>query len=169
MTITNKKFTSLGGFSVNDVTVINELRDIENVNTLQLQNRNYSDAFTKVYILKGTNTEILTLDGIELISLPNNTMNFATAHIVAVDDNSGSGNYVVKLESAVSVNGVGNVTVLSSLTTIIKDTIPAAQTWSVTPYDSGDVNRYSYSATKSGGVQSVKWIAHVSITTVAYA
>lgn len=169
MTVTNLNFSSTGGFSVDDVNVINELRDFQNVNTLQIQNRNFSDAFTKVYILKGTDTEVLTIDGTNLITLPNNTMNFITAHIVAVDDNNGAGNYVVKLETAVSVNSVGNVSALSTLTTIIKDTVPAAQTWSVSPYDAGDVNKFSYSAVKSGGVQVVKWISHVSVTSVAFA
>jgi len=169
MAVNKKEFSSVGGFSVDDVTVINSNRDFENINTLEIQNRNFSDAFTKTYILRGTNTQVLTIDGIETIILPNNTMNFATANIVGVDDNSGSGNYSIKLESAVKVDGVGNVTSLSTLFTIIKDTVPAAQTWSVQPFDSGSVNRYSYSTSKSGGVQTVVWIAHVVITTVAFA
>lgn len=169
MAVTNKNFSSTGGFSVDDVNVISDQRDVQNVNTFHVQNRHHTDGFTRVYIVRGSNTEVLTLDGTELITLQNNTMNFVTAHIVAADDNSGSGQYVIKIETAVYVDGTGNVSALSSLNTIIKDTIPAAQTWSIEPYDAGDVNKFSYTATKSGGVQTVTWIAHTTITTVAYA
>ena len=70
MAVTNKDFSSTGGFSIDDVNVISDQRDVQNVNTLHVQNRNHTDGFTRVYILRGSNTEVLTLDGTELITVP---------------------------------------------------------------------------------------------------
>ena len=53
MAITKKTYNSVGGFAVNETTVINELRDIKNINTLEIQNSNFIDASKKDYILKG--------------------------------------------------------------------------------------------------------------------
>lgn len=166
MAINTKTLNSLGGFAVDETTVINELRDAKNLNTLEIQNRNFTDSKKTNYILRGTDTSILSLtSGSDYIPIENDTTNFITGHIVATNDN-GSGNYVVKIESCVTCNGVGNVQVLSSLTTIIKDTIPSAETWSIEPYDSGNVNTFSYSSTRAGGVTIVKWIASVEVISV---
>lgn len=78
-----------------------------------------------------------------------------------------NGNYAKKIESCVSCNSVGDVQILSSLTTVIKETIPSGQSWDIVPYDQGDVNRFSYSTSKAGGVSVVKWIACVEVITVS--
>lgn len=166
MAINTKTLSSLGGFAVDETTVINELRDAKNINSLEIQNRNFTDSKKTSYILRGTDTSILSLSsGSTYIPIENNTTNFVTANIVAANDN-GSGNYVVKIESCVTCNGVGDVQVLSSLTTIIKDTVPSGETWSVETYDSGSVNTFSYSSARAGGVTIVKWIASVEVISV---
>ena len=97
MAITKKTYNSVGGFAVNETTVINELRDIKNINTLEIQNSNFIDASKKDYILKGSNTAVLALDNSNtLISLPSNTINFITGHIIAVNT-SGGGHLSVKI------------------------------------------------------------------------
>lgn len=164
----NKKtFNSVAGFSVDETTVISDLRDVRNINTLEIQNSNFSDSKKTNYIMRGTDSAILSLsNSSDQIFIGNDSINFITAHIVAIND-SANGNYVLKIESCVVCNSVGDVQVLSSLTTTIKDTIPANQTWSVEPYDSGNVNRFSYSTTKAGGVSVVKWIASVEVIAVS--
>lgn len=168
MAVIKKTYSSVGGFAVNETAVINELRDVKNVNTLEIKNSNYSDASKKDYILKGTNTSILSLDNSNtLIDLPSNTINFITAHIVAVNA-SGGGHLSVKIESAATCNASGDVQVLSELITTIKDSVPSGETWSVTSYDSGAANKFSYSAVRGGTIVAIKWIAHVEVMSVSW-
>lgn len=167
MAVTKKTLSSVGGFAVNEVTVVNELRDIKNINTFELQNSNYSDAKKKSYILKGTNTSILDLDTVGgLIPLENNTINFVTAHAIGVND-SGGGHYSVKIETVATCNSLGAINILSSLDTVIKDSVPLGETWTISPY-SGSANQYSYSATRAGTTVAIKWIAHVEVVQVTW-
>jgi len=167
MAVTKKTLSSVGGFAVNEVTVVNELRDIKNVNTFELQNSNYSDAKRKDYIVKGTNTAILDLDGVGgLLPLENNTVNFITAHAVGVNA-SGSGHYSVKIETVATCASNGSVNILSSLETVIKDSIPLAEDWSISPY-SATANTFSYSAVRAGTTVTIKWIAHVDVVQVTW-
>jgi hypothetical protein len=167
MAVTKKTLSSVGGFAVDEVTVVNELRDIKNVNTFELQNSNFVDVKKRNWILKGTNTAILDLDGVGgLIPLENNTINFITAHAIGVND-TGGGHYSVKIESVATCNSVGSISILSSLDTIIKDSIPTEQTWSITPY-SGSANQFSYSAVRSGTTVAVKWITHIEVVQVTW-
>jgi len=167
MAITKKTLSSVGGFAVNEVTVVNELRDIKNVNTFEIQNSNYTDAKRKEYILKGTNTAILDLDEVGgLIPLENNTVNFVTAHIVGVNA-SGSGHYSTKIETVVTCASNGSTNILSSLETVIKDSIPFGESWSVTPY-SAAVNTFSYSGVRAGTTVAIKWIAQVDVVQVTW-
>ena len=88
-----KEFDSVGGFSVDNTTVINELKDVKNINTLELKNSEFVDSTRTQYIIRGTNTAVLGLDtvGAQII-IPNNTINFITAHIIGVNS-SGGGHY----------------------------------------------------------------------------
>lgn len=71
-----KQYDSVGGFSVDNTTVINELKDVQNINSLEIKNSLFSDVNKKTYILKGLNTVILSLDDIgTLIELPSSTIN----------------------------------------------------------------------------------------------
>lgn len=168
MTTNLKQYDSVGGFSVDNTTVINELKDVQNVNSLEIKNSVFSDVNKKTYILKGLNTSILSLDDIgTLIQLPSDTINFITGHIIGVND-SGGGIYSLKIEDTVICNAVGDVQVLSSLSTIIRDSIPAGQTWSIISYDSGAANRFSYSAVRGGTTATIKWIAAVDVISVTW-
>jgi len=167
MAVTKKTLSSVGGFAVNEVTVVNELRDIKNINTFELQNSNYTDVKKKSYILRGTNTAILDLDTVGgLIPLENNTVNFITAHAIGVND-SGGGHYSVKIETVATCNSLGAINILSSLDTVIKDSVPLEETWTISPY-SGSANQYSYSATRAGTTVAIKWIAHVEVVQVTW-
>jgi hypothetical protein len=168
MAINLKEFDSVGGFSVDKTTVINNLKDVKNVNTLELKNSQFTDSTRTQYILRGTNTSILGLDAIGTqIILPNNTVSFITAHIIGVNT-SGGAHYSVKIESTVTCNEVGDVQVLSSLTTIIKDSIPSGQTWTVETYDGGAANRFSYSAVRAGTVETIKWLSTVDVVNISW-
>ena len=59
MASVNKNFDSVGGFSVSDKTLINELYDVKNANSVEIKNSFYSDSNTSNYILRGLNTAIL--------------------------------------------------------------------------------------------------------------
>jgi hypothetical protein len=165
MATTIKTFNSEGGFGVNQTTLVTDTLDLKNINTFELKNSNYSDASRKDYILKGLNTSILTTDGISLMTLPSNTVNFVTSQILGVNPD-GSGLYSLKFDSTVKCDSSGDVSLLSEIKSIIKETIPTGQTWTVSSYDSGSNNSFSYSVTRGGTTDVIKWIACVSIVSV---
>jgi hypothetical protein len=161
-----KTLDSLGGFSVGNTEIINQLKDLKNVNSLEVKNSEYSDSFTSHYILRGINTSVLSLNPAgDQIILPSDSINFITGHIIGVND-TGGGHYSLKIESCVTVGSAGDVQELSSLTTIIKDSIPSGQTWTVVPFDSGSANRYSYSVTRAGTTAQIKWVAYVQVISI---
>ena len=163
-----KTLDSLGGFSVGNTDIINELKDIKNVNSLEVKNSFHSDSFTSYYILRGLNTSVLSLDDVgSQIILPSNTINFITANVIGVND-MGGGHISSKIESAVSVGLSGDVQELSSMTTIIKDSIPEGQSWTITPFDSGSANRYSYSTVRAGTTTTIKWLVYVKVVSVSW-
>jgi hypothetical protein len=163
-----KEFDSVGGFSVNKTTLINNLKDIKNVNTLELKNGEFSDSTRTQYILRGLNTSILSLDSIgNQIILPSGTINFITAHIIGVNS-TGGGHYSIKIESNVTCDVAGDVQVLSSMDTIIKDSIPSGESWTVSTYDTGSANRFSYSVVRAGTTDTIKWIATVDVISILW-
>lgn len=163
-----KTYDSVGGFSVDNTTLINERKDITNVNSLEIKNSKFTDVLKKTYILRGLNTTILTLDDVgSQIELQSSTINFITGSIIGVND-SGGGVYSLKIESIATCNSVGDVQVVSDLTTIIRDSIPSGQTWQITAYDSGAANRFSYSAVRGGTTNTIKWIATVDVISVQW-
>jgi hypothetical protein len=167
MATTIKSVNSEGGFGVNQTKLVTETLDLTNINSFELKNSNFSDVNKKEYILRGLNTAVLTLDGINPITLDSNTINFITGHITAVNP-SGTGVYSTKIESVVKCDGSGDVSTLSDLTTIIRDAVPDGQTWSVSTYDTGTANVFSYSTVRSGTTLTIKWIAQVSIVSVSW-
>jgi len=167
MATTIKTFNSEGGFGVNQVTLVTDKLDIQNVNTFNLKNSNYTDASRTDYILRGLNTSVLTLDGTFPIVLASNTINFITGYIVAVNP-TGVGHYSVKIESAVTCSAAGDVQVLSELITTIKDSVPSGETWSVSSYDAGSANQFSYTTTRGGTTDTIKWIANTQVVTISW-
>jgi len=163
-----KTFDSLGGFSVENTTLITDTKDLINVNTLEVKNSVFGDATSKSYILRGNTTAVLSLDNVNSqITLNSNTINFITAHIIGVND-TGNGHLSQKIESVVSVSSTGSVLELSNLVTIIKDSVPSGETWSAQLFDTGAANRFSYSVSKTGGApgQTVKWLAYVQVVSI---
>lgn len=161
-------FDSLGGFSVGNTSLIDENKNLVNVNKLEVKNSVFGDATSTSYILRGNTTAVLALNNVGTqITLPSSTINFVTANIVGVND-TGNGHLSQKIESVVSVSSVGDVQELSNLITIIKDSVPNGETWTVQLFDTGSANRFSYSVSKSGGApgQTVKWLAYVQVVSI---
>ncbi len=52
-------------------------------------------------------------------------------------------------------------------TAAIKDDIPAGQTWSIVPL--GALNRFSYSTTRAGTTNVIKWIVSTQVISIAWA
>ena len=86
MATTREKFDSVGGFSIDKTTVVDELRNAKDLNTLEIKNSVYSDSKTTEYILRGINTAVLQLDTVgSQIVIESNTINFVTGHIIGVN------------------------------------------------------------------------------------
>jgi hypothetical protein len=163
-----KNFDSLGGFSVQNTELITSTKDITNANTLQVKNSNYSDASSTHYILRGNSGSVLSLDSSGTqITIPSDTLSFVTAHVLA-SNATGGGYLSLKIESTVKVETNGNVTEISNLRTVIKDSVPSVETWTITPFDSGANNRFSYFVRKEGGTagESIKWLAYVQVVSI---
>ncbi len=163
MATTLEKFDSAGGFSVEKTTVIDELRNAKDINTLEIKNSNFTDSSASSYILRGLNTSTLDLDGTGgQIPIANSTMSFITGNIIGV--NSVGTVYAVKFETALYCDGSGNTSVLSSFQTVIKDDIPQGETWDVQPL--GALNRFSYDTTRAGTTSTIKWVAFTEVVSI---
>lgn len=163
MATTREKFDSVGGFSIDKTTVVDELRNAKDLNTLEIKNSFYSDSRNSHFILRGLNTAVLQLDDVgSQIVIDSNTINFVTGHIIAVNPQGIV--YSTKIESTVFADASGNVSVLSSMETTIKDDIPDGQTWSISPL--GGANRFSYSTTRAGTTNTIKWIASTQVISI---
>lgn len=168
MAVFKKPIHSEGGFAVGPTTVFNELRDAQNINSLELQNSNFSESSRKSYIMRGTSTSTLTLDGASAtVPLSNNTVNFITSWIVGVNP-TGVGHYSKKIESTITCNSSGVVSVLSNLETILKDSIPLGQSWSVSINESPTANRYELNAVRTGTTDAIRWFAHIDVVKVLW-
>tara|TARA_B100000035_G_C20889786_1_gene504457 strand:+ start:370 stop:870 length:501 start_codon:yes stop_codon:yes gene_type:complete len=161
-----EKFDSKGGFSVGKTIVVDELRNAKDINSLELKNSNFTDSNTTRYILRGLNTSTLDLDGLGTkIPIANSTLNFITGNIIAVND-AGTV-YATKFETAVSCDGSGNVNVMSSFQTVIKDDIPSGETWDIVP--TGGTNNFSYNTTRAGTTSTIKWVSSTEVISIAWA
>ena len=161
-----KEFDSLGGFSIDQTTIVDKDRNAKDLNTIELKNSFYSDSKTTNYILRGANTTTLQLDDVgTTISLENSTVNFITGHFLAVNPNGVV--YSGKIESAVTVNGLGAVSLLSDMLTIIKHDVPVGESWEITPFSA--TNRFSYSVVRTGTTQTIKWIVSTQVISIAWA
>jgi len=169
MAVDTKTFNSEGGFGVKQTTIISDNYDLQNVNSLELQNVNYTDIKKSEFILKALNTAILSKSATqnEYIQLENNTINFITANIIAVGQN-GTGIYSIKIETSVKCNSSGDVSSLSSLTTVIRDDVPIGQSWTVSNYDTGNAGEFSFSVVANGATGVVKWICHIQNVSVSW-
>lgn len=166
MAINLKNLDSTGGFSIGDSTIVDSDSNIKNVNTLEVRNSHYTDSHSQHFILRGLNTATLSLDtSSTTIFIPSNTISFITANVVAVAE-AGNGVLAMKLETAVSASSGGTLTELSTMETIIRDDVPAAESWSITPFTTGALNRFSYNTVKSGSNIAVKWFVYVQVASI---
>jgi hypothetical protein len=165
MATTKEKFDSTGGFSIDKTVIVDELRNAKDLNTLEIKNSQFTDSKVSHYILRGLNTAVLELDTVGTqIVIDNNTLNFITGHIIAVNPQGVV--YSAKLESVVSCDASGQTSVLSSMRTVIKDDVPSGQTWSIEPL--GSTNRFSYTTTRSGTTNNIKWAVATQIISIAW-
>jgi len=166
MATTKEKFDSTGGFSIDKTVIVDELRNAKDLNTLEIKNSEFVDSKSTTYILRGLNTSVLELDNVgSQIVIDNNTINFITGHIIAVNPQGYV--YSAKIESALLCDSIGATTVLSSMRTVIKDDVPSGQTWDIEPL--GSSNRFSYSTTRAGTTNDIKWIATTQVISIAWA
>jgi len=166
MATIKEKFDSVGGFSVDRTIHIDEDHNAKDLNSLQIRNSFYLDSANAHYILRGTNTAVLELDDIgSQIIIDNNTLNFITGHIIGVNPQGTV--YSAKLETTLICDAAGLTTVLSTMRTVIKDDIPAGQSWNIDPL--GSANRFSYTTTRAGTTNTIKWVASTQVISIEWA
>ena len=51
--------------------------------------------------------------------------------------------------------------------TIIKDDIPVGETWGIEPF--GGTNQFSYSTTRAGTTQNIKWAVSTQVVSIDWA
>jgi hypothetical protein len=161
-----REFDSLGGFSIDQVSIVDENRNAKDLNTLEIKNRFYSDSKTSHYILRGINTATLQLDDVgTTIPLDDSTINFITGHFLAV--NPSGVVYTGKIESSVLCGSAGNTTVQSSMLTIIKHDVPIGESWEIDTFSAA--NRFSYNVVRTGTTQTIKWVVSTQVVSIAWA
>lgn len=169
MAVTTTSFNSEGGFGVKQTLIITEDYDVKNINTFSLQNTEYTDCVRTDFILKGFDSALLSRSQQQNLFIPveRNTVNFITAHIVATNV-SATGSYSVKLETVVSSNASGDISTLGKLFTVIRENIPAEETWQIDVYDTGNPDQLTFTTTVGANASIVKWVAHVQLVSVSY-
>lgn len=166
MATTKEKFDSTGGYSVDKTVVLDELRNAKDLNSLEIKNSEFTDSKVSHFILRGVNTAVLELDNVGTqITIDSNTLNFVTGHVVGVNPQGTV--YSAKLESVLFCDNVGAVSVLSTMRTVIKDDIPTGQSWSIDPL--GATNRFSYTTTRAGTTNTIKWVVSTQVISIAWA
>ena len=166
MATTKEKFDSNGGFSIDKTVIVDELRNAKDLNTLEIKNSEFTDSKVSHYILRGLNTSVLELDAVgSQIVIDDNTLNFITGHIIGVNPQGSV--YSAKLETTLLCDAVGLTTVLSSMRTVIKDDIPSGQSWIIEPL--GSSNRFSYSTTRAGTTNNIKWAVSTQVISIEWA
>ena len=166
MASTLKNFDSTGGLSIDTVTVVDELKNFKNVNSLEIKNSAFDQARTTNYVLTGQDTSILAINNIlGTIILRGNSLNFINTHVAAVNS-TGVGVLTLKLESAVSCNTSGVVSELSTMRTIIREGVPSGENWNINLYTGGSAFNFSYTTTKAGTGAVVKWFASVQVVSI---
>ena len=166
MAINLKEFESLGGFSIGETSVIDKNKNAKDLNSLEVKNSFFTDSKKTNYILRGVNTATLQLDDVGTsITIDNNTMNFITGHFIGV--NPSGVVYTGKIESAVYCSGVGAVSELSNMLTIIKHDVPTNESWEISSFTA--TNRFSYSTVRSGTTQVIKWAVSTEVISIAWA
>jgi len=166
MATTRDKFDSVGGFSIGKTTVVDELRNAKDLNSLEIKNSHFTDSYIHRFILRGAGTAILSIDNVgSQIPLTNNTLSFITGTVVGADP---LGNvYSLKMETAVLCTAAGATTVLSTMTTVIKDDVPEGQNWDISPLSS--VNQFSYTTNIAGTTNQIKWVAATEVVSIEWA
>ena len=168
MPVSNKTFDSVGGFSVDKTTIIDNEKNAKDLNSLEIKNSFYTDSNTTHYIMRGINTSILSTDNVNsVISLDSETINFIETSIIGVNDDS-SVVLSTKLESAIQVSNAGVLTELSTMTTTVSDNIPNDQTWTVSPFLGAGANSFSYQTSRSGTTKSIKWVAYIKVVSIQF-
>ena len=157
-----KNFDSVGGFSVDNTPVVNELKEVENVRSLKLNSESLPRTYKREYIVNGINDGFLTLDNATRIQLPTSTVNFITLHVIGFNNGGVGANISLKLESCVVCDNTSDVIHKSTLKTIIRDSVPEGENWDVEPFDAGLNNEWSYALTKVGA-SVVEWYGCVSV------
>lgn len=166
MASTLKSFDSTGGVSVDTVIVVDDKKNLKNVNSLELKNSAFGNARTTNYVLTGQDTSILALDQtLGTIVLRGSSLNFINTHVAAVNA-TGVGVLTLKLESAISCNAAGAISELSTMRTIIRDGVPVGEDWDIDPYIGGSAFRFSYTTTKAGTGAVLKWFASVQVVSI---
>jgi hypothetical protein len=161
-----KEFDSLGGFSIDQVSIVDKDRNAKDLNTLEIKNSFYSDSNTTQYILRGINTATLQLDDVgTTIPLDDSTINFITGHFLAA--NPSGVVYTGKIESSVLCGSGGSTTVQSSMLTIIKHDVPTGESWEIDTFSAA--NRFSYNVVRTGTTQTIKWVVSTQVVSIAWA
>tara|TARA_Y100000004_G_scaffold196534_1_gene266820 strand:- start:804 stop:1328 length:525 start_codon:yes stop_codon:yes gene_type:complete len=172
MALNTDIFRSEGGFGVGSKTIVSDEFDIKNANSLEVKNSQFQNCSRTDFVLKtvtnaATPTKILSKlsASVSPIVLPNGSVNFITSHVVGTNTN-GSGYYAVKFENIVAVDAIGGVDTVGSLVTVVKDSIPSGEGWSVTVYDSGNAGEFSFTANQGVAPGDITWAAHSQVITV---
>ena len=99
------------------------------------------------------------------IPIENSTVNFITGHFLA--SNPSGVVYSGKIESSVTCDGNGAVSILSSMLTIIKHDVPVGESWDIDTFSSA--NRFSYNVIRTGTTQVIKWVVSTQVVSIAWA
>lgn len=156
-----KQYDSVGGFSVDQTEIFDSSRNAKNVKSIEIKSDIPNTSRTD-YVLTAINDGFLGFSDNSRILLPSKSVNFITANLIAFNAGGTGAQFSEKIESTVLVTAAGDVQHLSSLRTVIKDSIPTTESWTITPYDAGLANSWTYQTSRVG-TSTIKWYGYVSV------
>ena len=176
--MSNKNFSSIGGYAVDATEVLNTSRALKNISAMHMVSDHFVDANKDIFILKrqtdaANNTMQLSLDGTTPLTtntppLANDSVAFASGTIFGQETSNNTYVYAVKFDLVITTSSTGTPTVASERKIIVRNNPPGQETWNVVPaaITIGGAPYFTFQASSVTTSSTVKWIGNLELTVV---
>ena len=177
--MSNKNFSSIGGYSVAATEVLDTSRALKNISQRHMVSDHFTDANKDIFILKrqtdaANNTMQLSLDGTTPLvtntpPLANDSVAFASGTIFGQETTNNIYVYAVKFDIVITTSSTGTPTVASERKIIVRNNPPGQETWNVVPsaITIGGAPFFTFQASSVTTSSTVKWVGNLELTVVS--
>ena len=174
-----KNFSSVGGYSVAAIEVMNTDRALKNISAMHMVSNHFTDANKDIFILKrqtdaANNTMDLSLDGTTPLAtntppLVNDSVAFASGTIFGQETSNNTYVYAAKFDIVITTSSTGTPTVASERKIIVRNNPPGQETLNVVPsaITIGGAPFFTFQVSSVTTTSTVKWIGNLELTVVS--